>query len=79
MNVLLGPRRRQEVTWQLEYLLSQTVTPEVTTPIHVAQQDLGGIVALAMVRGSSHTHTRWSSAAAAAAADLLLSSRRRSS
>ncbi|CAF88277.1 unnamed protein product, partial [Tetraodon nigroviridis] len=48
MNALLGPQWSQEVTWQLEYP-SQTVTPEVTTLIHLAQQHLGGIVALAMV------------------------------
>ncbi|CAF88278.1 unnamed protein product, partial [Tetraodon nigroviridis] len=47
MNALLGPQWSQEVTWQLEYP-SQTVTPEVTTLIHLAQQHLGGIVALAM-------------------------------
>lgn len=57
MNVLVGPEWTQEVTWQLEYPLTQTVTPEVTTHIHLAQQHLGGIVPLAMVRRSSHTHT----------------------
>ena len=64
MNILLGRQGRQEVSWQLEYPLSQTVTPEVTTRIHLAHQDLGGIVPLAMVRRSSthtHTHTNQSS------------------
>lgn len=54
MNVLLGLQWRQEVTWQLEYPLTQTVTPEVTTMIQLAQQDLGGIVPLAMVRKFCH-------------------------
>lgn len=58
MNVLVGRQRRPEVSWQLEYPLTQTVTPEVTTLIHLAPQDLGGIVPLAMVRRSYHTHKR---------------------
>ncbi|XP_029693698.1 transmembrane protein 132C-like isoform X2 [Takifugu rubripes] len=48
MNVLLGLQWSQEVTWQVEYPLTRTVTPEVTTLIQLAQQDLGGIVPLAM-------------------------------
>lgn len=54
MNVLLGLQWSQEVTWQVEYPLTQTVSPEVTTLIQLAQQDLGGIVPLAMVRRFYH-------------------------
>lgn len=54
MNVLLGLQWSQEVTWQVEYPLTRTVTPEVTTLIQLAQQDLGAIVPLAMVRRFYH-------------------------
>ena len=40
----------REVTWQVEYPLTRTLTSEVQTLIRMAPQDLGGIVPLAMVR-----------------------------
>eukprot|EP00064_Thunnus_orientalis_P001506 superscaffoldBa00000104_g1509 len=47
LMVTLGGR---EVTWQVEYPLTRTLTSEVQTLIRLAPQDLGGIVPLAMVR-----------------------------
>ncbi|XP_042251011.1 transmembrane protein 132C-like [Thunnus maccoyii] len=45
LMVTLGGR---EVTWQVEYPLTRTLTSEVQTLIRLAPQDLGGIVPLAM-------------------------------
>lgn len=47
LTMTLGGR---EVTWQVEYPLTRTLTSEVLTLIRLAPQDLGGIVPLAMVR-----------------------------
>lgn len=50
VNGLTGIQGGREVTWQVEYPLSRTLTGEVPTVIRLAPQDLGGIVPLAMVR-----------------------------
>uniref|UniRef100_A0A3Q4BZ12 Uncharacterized protein n=1 Tax=Mola mola TaxID=94237 RepID=A0A3Q4BZ12_MOLML len=48
VNGLTGIQGGREVTWQVEYPLSRTLTGEVPTLIRLAPQDLGGIVPLAM-------------------------------
>ncbi|XP_028319266.1 transmembrane protein 132C-like isoform X2 [Gouania willdenowi] len=48
VNGLMGTQAGREVTWQVEYPLTRTVTSEVQTIIRLAAQDLGGIVPLAM-------------------------------
>ncbi|XP_058474176.1 transmembrane protein 132C [Solea solea] len=48
VNGLMVPQGGREVTWQVEYPLTRTVTSEVQTHIRLAPQDLGGIVPLAM-------------------------------
>uniref|UniRef100_A0A3Q1JHI8 Uncharacterized protein n=1 Tax=Anabas testudineus TaxID=64144 RepID=A0A3Q1JHI8_ANATE len=48
VNGLMVTQRGREVTWQVEYPLTRTVTSEVQTLIRLAPQDLGGIVPLAM-------------------------------
>lgn len=50
VNGLMVTQRGREVTWQVEYPLTRTLTGEVQTLIRMAPQDLGGIVPLAMVR-----------------------------
>ncbi|TDH01925.1 hypothetical protein EPR50_G00167860 [Perca flavescens] len=49
VNGLMMTPGRREVTWQVEYPLTRTLTSEVPTLIRLAPQDLGGIVPLAMV------------------------------
>ena len=48
-----GDSGGREVTWQVEYPLTRSLTNEVQTLIRLAPQDLGGIVPLAMVRGGT--------------------------
>ncbi|KAM3874371.1 transmembrane protein 132C [Diretmus argenteus] len=48
VNGLMVPQGGREVTWQVEYPLTRTLTNEVQTLIRLAPQDLGGIVPLAM-------------------------------
>ncbi|XP_007565945.1 transmembrane protein 132C-like [Poecilia formosa] len=48
VNGLMVTQGSREVTWQVEYPLTRTVTSEVQTLIRLAPQDLGGIVPLAM-------------------------------
>ncbi|XP_029024477.1 transmembrane protein 132C [Betta splendens] len=48
VNGLMVTQRGREVTWQVEYPLTRTLTAEVQTLIRLAPQDLGGIVPLAM-------------------------------
>ncbi|XP_056147187.1 transmembrane protein 132C [Lampris incognitus] len=48
VNGLMVPQGGREVTWQVEYPLTRTLTTEVQTFIRLAPQDLGGIVPLAM-------------------------------
>uniref|UniRef100_A0A672JK08 Si:dkey-112m2.1 n=1 Tax=Salarias fasciatus TaxID=181472 RepID=A0A672JK08_SALFA len=48
VNGLMGTQGGREVTWQVEYPLTRTLTNEVQTVIRLAPQDLGGIVPLAM-------------------------------
>uniref|UniRef100_A0A668AT61 Transmembrane protein 132C n=1 Tax=Myripristis murdjan TaxID=586833 RepID=A0A668AT61_9TELE len=48
VNGLMVPQGGREVTWQVEYPLTRTLTNEVQTFIRLAPQDLGGIVPLAM-------------------------------
>lgn len=50
VNGLMVTQGSREVTWQVEYPLTRTLTSEVQTLIRLAPQDLGGIVPLAMVR-----------------------------
>lgn len=50
VNGLMVIQGGREVTWQVEYPLTRTLTSEVPTIIRLAPQDLGGIVPLAMVR-----------------------------
>lgn len=50
VNGLMVIQGGREVTWQVEYPLTRTLTSEVPTLIRLAPQDLGGIVPLAMVR-----------------------------
>lgn len=50
VNGLMMTQGGREVTWQVEYPLTRTLTSEVPTLIRLAPQDLGGIVPLAMVR-----------------------------
>lgn len=50
VNGLMMTQGGREVTWQVEYPLTRTLTSEVQTLIRLAPQDLGGIVPLAMVR-----------------------------
>lgn len=50
VNGLMVTQGGREVTWQVEYPLTRTLTSEVPTLIRLAPQDLGGIVPLAMVR-----------------------------
>lgn len=50
VNVLMAAEGGREVSWQVEYPLTRTLTSEVKTLIRMAPQDLGGIVPLAMVR-----------------------------
>lgn len=50
VNGLTVTQGGREVTWQVEYPLTRTMTSEVQTLIQLAPQDLGGIVPLAMVR-----------------------------
>lgn len=39
----------RRMTWQVEYPAARSTTPEVETEIRLAQEDLVGIVPLAMV------------------------------
>ncbi|KAM6902546.1 transmembrane protein 132C [Xenentodon cancila] len=48
VNGLVVTQGGREVTWQVEYPLTRTLTSEVQTLIRLAPQDLGGIVPLAM-------------------------------
>uniref|UniRef100_A0A8C9YEF7 Transmembrane protein 132C n=1 Tax=Sander lucioperca TaxID=283035 RepID=A0A8C9YEF7_SANLU len=48
VNGLMMTPGGREVTWQVEYPLTRTLTSEVPTLIRLAPQDLGGIVPLAM-------------------------------
>ncbi|KAI4816589.1 hypothetical protein KUCAC02_008912 [Chaenocephalus aceratus] len=48
VNGLVVTQGGREVTWQVEYPLTRTLTSEVPTLIRLASQDLGGIVPLAM-------------------------------
>ncbi|XP_034047636.1 transmembrane protein 132C-like [Thalassophryne amazonica] len=48
VNGLMWTQGGREVTWQVEYPLTRTLTSEVQTLIRPAPQDLGGIVPLAM-------------------------------
>nr|XP_040054018.1 transmembrane protein 132C [Gasterosteus aculeatus aculeatus] len=48
VNGLMMTQGGREVTWQVEYPLTRTLTSEVPTLIRLAPQDLGGIVPLAM-------------------------------
>ncbi|KAM3599749.1 uncharacterized protein V6R79_010798 [Siganus canaliculatus] len=48
VNGLMVMQGGREVTWQVEYPLTRTLTSEVPTLIRLAPQDLGGIVPLAM-------------------------------
>ncbi|CAG5867317.1 unnamed protein product, partial [Menidia menidia] len=48
VNGLMMTHGGREVTWQVEYPLTRTLTSEVQTLIRLAPQDLGGIVPLAM-------------------------------
>uniref|UniRef100_A0A3Q2C6T9 Uncharacterized protein n=1 Tax=Cyprinodon variegatus TaxID=28743 RepID=A0A3Q2C6T9_CYPVA len=48
VNGLIVTQGSREVTWQVEYPLTRTLTSEVQTLIRLAPQDLGGIVPLAM-------------------------------
>lgn len=50
VNGLMVTQGSREVTWQVEYPLTRTLTSEVQTLIRLAPPDLGGIVPLAMVR-----------------------------
>lgn len=52
VNGLMVTQGGREVTWQVEYPLTRTLTSEVQTLIRLAPQDLGGIVPLAMVRNA---------------------------
>lgn len=49
VNGLTANHATREVTWQVEYPLTRTLTSEVQTLIRLAPQDLGGVVPLAMV------------------------------
>lgn len=49
VNGLTANHAAREVTWQVEYPLTRTLTSEVQTLIRLAPQDLGGVVPLAMV------------------------------
>lgn len=53
VNGLLVIQGGREVTWQVEYPLTRTLTGEMPTLIRLAPQDLGGIVPLAMVSRST--------------------------
>ncbi|XP_053267753.1 LOW QUALITY PROTEIN: transmembrane protein 132C-like [Pleuronectes platessa] len=48
VNGLMVTQGGREVTWQVEYPLTASLTNEVQTLIRLAPQDLGGIVPLAM-------------------------------
>ncbi|XP_017265939.1 transmembrane protein 132C [Kryptolebias marmoratus] len=48
VNGIMVTQGSREVTWQVEYPLTRTLTSEVQTLIRLAPQDLGGIVPLAM-------------------------------
>ncbi|XP_072311380.1 transmembrane protein 132C [Eucyclogobius newberryi] len=48
VNGLMVVEGAREVSWQVEYPLTRTLTNEVLTLLVMAQQDLGGIVPLAM-------------------------------
>ncbi|XP_061590314.1 transmembrane protein 132C [Cololabis saira] len=48
VNGLVVTQGGREVTWQVEYPLTRTLSSEVQTLIRLAPQDLGGIVPLAM-------------------------------
>ncbi|XP_047426640.1 transmembrane protein 132C [Mugil cephalus] len=48
VNGLMVTQGIREVTWQVEYPLTRTLSNEVQTLIRLAPQDLGGIVPLAM-------------------------------
>uniref|UniRef100_A0A3P8UV93 Transmembrane protein 132C n=1 Tax=Cynoglossus semilaevis TaxID=244447 RepID=A0A3P8UV93_CYNSE len=48
VNGLTANHAAREVTWQVEYPLTRTLTSEVQTLIRLAPQDLGGVVPLAM-------------------------------
>uniref|UniRef100_A0AAV2IX87 Uncharacterized protein n=1 Tax=Knipowitschia caucasica TaxID=637954 RepID=A0AAV2IX87_KNICA len=48
VNGLMAAEGPREVSWQVEYPLTRALTIEVLTLIHMAPQDLGGIVPLAM-------------------------------
>uniref|UniRef100_A0A3P8S6F8 Transmembrane protein 132C n=1 Tax=Amphiprion percula TaxID=161767 RepID=A0A3P8S6F8_AMPPE len=48
VNGLLVTQGGRQVTWQVEYPLTRTLTSEVQSLIRLAPQDLGGIVPLAM-------------------------------
>lgn len=50
VNGLTVAQGGREVTWQVEYPLSRSLSGEVPTVIRLAPQELGGIVPLAMVR-----------------------------
>uniref|UniRef100_A0A3B4APD8 Uncharacterized protein n=1 Tax=Periophthalmus magnuspinnatus TaxID=409849 RepID=A0A3B4APD8_9GOBI len=48
VNGLMAVEGTREVSWQVEYPLTRSLTNEVLTLIRMAAQDLGGIVPLAM-------------------------------
>uniref|UniRef100_A0A665X894 Si:dkey-112m2.1 n=1 Tax=Echeneis naucrates TaxID=173247 RepID=A0A665X894_ECHNA len=48
VNGLMVTQGGREVTWQVEYPLTRSLSSEVQTLIRLASQDLGGIVPLAM-------------------------------
>lgn len=50
VNGLTVAQGGREVTWQVEYPLSRSLSGEVPAVIRLAPQELGGIVPLAMVR-----------------------------
>ncbi len=59
VNGLMVLQGGREVTWQVEYPLTRTLTSEVPTLIRLAPQDLGGIVPLAMVRSVGLSCGSW--------------------
>ncbi|KAL4609249.1 transmembrane protein 132C-like [Arapaima gigas] len=49
LDGLLEPLGSRSVTWQVEYLGTRESTEKIETQIHLAHEELGGIVPLAMV------------------------------
>lgn len=47
------PTGSRWMAWQVEYLAGRAATPEAETEIRLAQEDLAGVVPLAMVSASS--------------------------